>query len=157
MTGSACISGHNVWRNSPRNGSDKSMRCIHSRWEHTSDWMNSEWASDLLVENECLWYVTTTRRRVRLSTWSIQHHAMDLIDWLINILTLVSSFMQSSHWVMYCLWLRHQIDPQQPFWILFRIPPHRSKAVRLRMLATTEAICIRRLNPDLCVHIPFVQ
>ena len=51
----------------------------------------------------------------------------------------------------------HQIDPQQAFRILLRIPPNRSKAVRLRMLATAEAISIRRLTPNLCVQKRFVQ
>ena len=51
----------------------------------------------------------------------------------------------------------HQVDPHKAFGILLRIPQNRSKAVRLRMLATAEAICIRRLNPDLCVQKRFVQ
>ena len=51
----------------------------------------------------------------------------------------------------------HRVDPQNAFKVLFRIPPNRSKAVRLRMLATAEAISIRRLTPDLCVQKRFVQ
>ena len=51
----------------------------------------------------------------------------------------------------------HRVDPQKAFGVLFRIPPNRSKAVRLRMLATAEAISIRRLHPDLCVQKRFVQ
>ena len=51
----------------------------------------------------------------------------------------------------------HQVDPHNAFGILLRIPPNRSKAVRLRMLAAAEAISIRRLAPDLCVQKRFVQ
>ena len=51
----------------------------------------------------------------------------------------------------------HQVNPQQAFRVLLRIPPNRSKAVRSRMLATAEAISIRRLTPNLCVQKKFVQ
>ena len=51
----------------------------------------------------------------------------------------------------------HRVDPRKAFGILFRIPQNRSKAVRQRMLATAEAISIRRLRPDLCVQKRFVQ
>ena len=51
----------------------------------------------------------------------------------------------------------HQVDPQKAFGVVLKIPPNRSKAVRLRMLATAEAISIRRLTPNLCVQKRFVQ
>ena len=51
----------------------------------------------------------------------------------------------------------HKIDPENAFNVVYRIPPNRSKAVRICTLATTEAIAIRLLNPNLCAQKRLVQ
>ena len=51
----------------------------------------------------------------------------------------------------------HKIDPENAFNVVYRIPPNRSKAVRVCTLATTEAIAIRLLNPNLCAQKRLVQ
>ena len=51
----------------------------------------------------------------------------------------------------------HRVDLNKAFSVIHTVPPNRSKAVRLRSLAIAEAICIRRLTPNLCVQKRFVQ
>ena len=51
----------------------------------------------------------------------------------------------------------HPVDPESTFSIIHRVPQNTHKAVRLRTLATAEAIHIRLLKPDLCSQRKFVQ
>ena len=45
--------------------------------------------------------------------------------------------------------LGHLVDVNSAFRIVYRVPPHRSKAVRLRTLATAEAIAIKQMTPEI--------
>ncbi|CAH8586016.1 unnamed protein product [Dicrocoelium dendriticum] len=51
----------------------------------------------------------------------------------------------------------HEVDWKRAFRIVYKVPPHRTKGYRLRMLATAEAICIRLFQPSLCSQKKLVQ
>ncbi|CAI2738933.1 unnamed protein product [Dicrocoelium dendriticum] len=51
----------------------------------------------------------------------------------------------------------HEVDPVSAFRILYRVPPLQSKGLRLRTLATAEAISIRLYQPLLCAQKKLIE
>ncbi|VDP91137.1 unnamed protein product, partial [Echinostoma caproni] len=46
----------------------------------------------------------------------------------------------------------HQVKPESAFKVIYRVPPHPSKSLRLHTLAAAEAIGIRLFKPNLCAQ-----
>ena len=51
----------------------------------------------------------------------------------------------------------HQVDTQKAFKVIYRIPSKLPRGLRVRLLHTAEAVCIRLLKPDLCIQKKYVQ
>ena len=93
-------------------------------------------------------YIGRTTRR--LSERVREHHPV----WLSNGQTRKTNY---SAILNHLIEFNHSVDIKSSFRIVFRIPNHKSRPVKCRLLAISEAICIRLCNPELCSQKHFVR